>query len=159
FRNLYSFLSQVIPYQDTELEKTYTFLRHLSNKLPKRRGEDRYQFDDDIRLEYYRLQKIAEGSINLSHGATIQLDDPREVGTGLVREEAVALSRLIELINERFGTEFTDADQLFFDQLVQAAVLDENLKAAAKVNPKDRFSLVFSNLLELLFIERMDQNE
>jgi type I restriction enzyme R subunit len=159
FKNLYAFLSQVIPYQDTDLEKTYTFLRHLSNKLPKRRGGDRYHFDDEVRLEYYRLQKIAEGSIGLKEGAAVPLDGPKEVGSGLVREEAVALSKLIDLINERFGTDFTEADQLFFDQLVEAAMLDENLQQAAKVNPADKFALVFNNLLETLFIERMDQNE
>ena len=36
---------------------------------------------------------------------------------------------------------------------------DENLKQAAKVNPEDKFSLAFNNLLETLFIERMDQHE
>ena len=34
FRNLYGFLSQVIPYQDSELERLYIFLRHLAVKLP-----------------------------------------------------------------------------------------------------------------------------
>ena len=29
----------------------------------------------------------------------------------------------------------------------------------AAVNPRDRFELVFKNLLETLFVERMDQNE
>jgi type I restriction enzyme R subunit len=159
FRNLYAFLSQVIPYQDSDLEKTYTYLRHLSNKLPKRKGGDRYHFDDDVRLEYYRLQKIAEGSISLKEGTAKPLDGPTEVGSGLVREEPVALSRLIDLINERFGTDFTEADELFFDQLVEAAALDEDLQQAAKVNPEDKFALVFNNLLETLFIERMDQNE
>src|SRR5262249_508508 len=38
FRNLNSFLSQVIPYQDSDLEKLYVFLRHLSAKLPRRRS-------------------------------------------------------------------------------------------------------------------------
>ena len=36
FRNLYSFLSQIIPYQDTDLEKLYTYARFLLTKLPKR---------------------------------------------------------------------------------------------------------------------------
>ena len=34
FLNLYGFLSQVIPYQDSDLERLYVFLRHLSAKLP-----------------------------------------------------------------------------------------------------------------------------
>ena len=37
FRNLYAFLSQIIPYQDSDLERLYVFLRHLSSKLPRRR--------------------------------------------------------------------------------------------------------------------------
>ena len=36
FVNLYSFLSQVIPYQDTDFESLYVFLVHLATKLPHR---------------------------------------------------------------------------------------------------------------------------
>jgi type I restriction enzyme R subunit len=112
-----------------------------------------------VRLEYYRLQKISEGSISLTDGAARPLDDPKEVGSGLSREAAVPLSQLIDLVNERFGTEFNQADQLFFDQIVEAAVGDDGLRQAAAVNPEDKFELVFRNLLERLFVERMDQNE
>jgi type I restriction enzyme, R subunit len=115
--------------------------------------------NDDVRLEYYRLQKISEGSINLKEGDSLVLDGPTDVGTGLLREESVALSRLIDIVNDRFGTDFNQADQLFFDQIVEAAVSDEALKQAAEVNPEDKFELVFKNLLETLFVERMDQNE
>lgn len=159
FRNLYAFLSQIIPYQDSELEKLYIFLRHLASKLPRRKRGPAYNFDDDVRLEYYRLQKISEGSIDLKGGEGRALDGPAEVGTGLVREESVALSRLIDIVNDRFGTDFNQADQLFFDQIVEAAITDEVLKQAAEVNPGDKFELVFKNLLETLFVERMDQNE
>jgi len=159
YRNLYGFLSQVIPYQDSDLEKLYVFLRHLGAKLPRRRGGPAYQFDDDVRLEYYRLQKIAEGSISLNEGKANRLDGPSEVGGGMVREQPVTLSQLIDILNERFGTDFNQADQLFFNQLVEAAIADGALKQAAAVNPGDKFELVFKNLLETLFVERMDQNE
>jgi len=159
FRNLYSFLSQIIPYQDSDLERLYVFLRYLTSKLPPRKSEPVYHFDDEVRLEYYRLQMISEGSISLQYGKAQPLDGPTEVGTGLSRKDAVALSQLIRIINDRFGTNFTQADQLFFDQIVEAAVADTDLRQAAAVNPKDRFELVFRNLLENLFVERMDQNE
>jgi type I restriction enzyme R subunit len=159
FRNLYGFLSQVIPYQDSDLERLYVFLRHLALKLPRRRSGPGYQFDDEVRLEYYRLQKISEGSISLRDGEPRALDGPTEVGSGLVREQPVPLSQLIDLVNERFGTDFNQADQLFFDQIVEAAMADDGLKQAAVVNPGDKFELVFKNLLETLFVERMDQNE
>ena len=159
FLNLYGFLSQVIPYQDSDLERLYVFLRHLAAKLPRRRSGPAYRFDDEVRLEYYRLQKISEGSISLGDGEARPLDGPTEVGSGLARPEAVPLSQLIDIVNERFGTDFNQADQLFFDQIVEAAVADDGLRQAAEVNPGDKFELVFKGLLESLFVERMDQNE
>jgi len=87
------------------------------------------------------------------------LDGPREVGSGMVREDPIALSRLIDAVNERFGTDFNQADQLFFDQIVEVALSDENLRQAAAVNPSDKFEIAFKTLLETLFVERMDQNE
>jgi type I restriction enzyme R subunit len=128
-------------------------------KLPRRNGGSAYQFDDEVRLEYYRLQKISEGSISLRDGQGQKLDGPTEVGSGLVRPQPIALSQLIDVVNERFGTDFNQADQLFFDQIVEAAMNDDGLKQAAVVNPGDKFELVFKHLLEKLFVERMDQNE
>jgi type I restriction enzyme, R subunit len=159
FRNLYSFLSQVIPYQDSDLEKLFTYLRHLALKLPKRKSGPGYQFDEEVELDYYRLQKISEGSISLSEGYAKPLDGPREVGSGVVREEHVSLSRLIDFINQRFGGELNDADQLFFDQIAEAASQNESLQKAAEVNSLDKFQLVFQQVLESLFIERMELNE
>lgn len=159
FHNLYSFLSQVIPYQDSDLERLFTYLRHLALKLPKRKSGAGYLFDEEIELDYYRLQKISEGSISLDEGYAKPLDGPREIGSGMVREELVPLSRLIDIINERFGGELNDADQLFFDQIAEAASQNEALQKAATVNSLDKFQLVFRQALEALIIERMELNE
>lgn len=159
FLNLYGFLSQVIPYQDSDLERLYVFLRHLSTKLPRRSSGEGYHFDDEVKLEYYRLQKISEGSIALKDGEARKLDGPTEVGSGALREQPVPLSQLIDVVNDRFGTDFNQADQLFFDQIVEAAMADDGLRRAAAVNPGDKFELLFKNVLEKLFVDRMDQNE
>jgi len=159
FRNLYGFLSQIIPYQDSELEKLFVFLRHLSAKLPRRKSIPDYILDDTVKLEYYRLQKISEGSISLQEGQAVKLDGPTDVGTSVVNEPNVPLSRLVDFINNRFGTDFNQADQYFFDQVVEAAILDESIITAAIINPADKFELVFKNLLQNLFAERIDQNE
>jgi len=76
-----------------------------------------------------------------------------------VHEEQVSLSRLIDIINERFGGELNEADQLFFDQIAEAASQNETLQKAAEVNSLDKFQLVFRQVLETLFIERMELNE
>jgi len=159
FRNLYAFLSQVIPYGDSDLEKLYSYVRFLIPKLPRRTGGPQYRFDDEVSLKYYRLQKISEGQIELQPDQPEPLDGPTEVGTAVVSEEKVELSTLIEIINERFGTAFTEADELFFSQIREEAVADEQLQQAATANPLEAFKLVFDKQLESLFIDRMDQNE
>ena len=159
FRNLYAFLSQIIPYQDSDLEQLYTFLRHLAAKLPRRSHGPQYNFDNDVYLEYYRLQKISEGSIDLSKGYGRPLDGPSEVGTAVLRESPITLSQVIDILNNRFGTDFNQADQLFFDQIIEAAADSQELQQAAQVNSAEKFGLLFARLLETFFIERMDQNE
>ncbi len=58
-----------------------------------------------------------------------------------------------------FSTEFTLANQLFFDQMRETAVANEQIRQAAAVNSAENFEPVFGKLLENLFIERMEGNE
>jgi type I restriction enzyme R subunit len=83
---------------------------------------------------------------------------PTDVGTGRADED-VQLSTLVGKLNERFGTEFTPADQLFFDQVRETAVADKQLRQAVMANSIENFEQVFNKQLENLFIERMDGNE
>jgi type I restriction enzyme, R subunit len=158
FRKLYLFLSQVIPYQDSELEKLYTFGRYLLTKLPYIQDNSPITIDDEVQLKYYRLEKISEGAINLKVGEATALYGPKEVGTGQADEE-VQLSTLVEKLNERFGTEFVLADQLFFEQVRETAVANEQLRQSVKVNSLENFEPVFKKQLENMFIERMEDNE
>ncbi|MGF1635237.1 MAG: type I restriction endonuclease subunit R, partial [Phycisphaerae bacterium] len=159
FRTLYSFLSQVIPYQDSDLEKLYTFGRFLLKKLPRPESGPQYDFDDDVTLKYYRLQRLNDGSIDLQPGMAGELKGPTAVGTGRAKEEEVELSQLIDTLNDRFGTDFRPADQLFLDSVREDAVADPELQQAAEANTSDNFGYVFRRALEGLFIDRMEQNE
>lgn len=158
FRNLYGFLSQVIPYQDSDLEQLYTYLRFLLTKLPRREGAGPVQLEDEVELQYYRLQKISEGQIDLATGNGQPLKGPSDVGTGQDDDE-IRLSELIDLLNQRFGTDFTQADQLFFDQIQEEAVESDTLRQAAATNSKDDFRYVFEKAFEGLVIDRMEGNE
>ena len=158
FKNMYAFLSQVIPYQDSDLEQLYTYLRFLLTKLPKRDTGLVYNLDEEVELQYYRLQKISEGRIDLSTGEGNPLKGPSDVGTGQEDQE-IRLSELIDILNERFGTDFTQADQLFFDQIEEEAVENEDLQKAAAANSRDDFRYVFEKAFEGLVIDRMEGNE
>jgi len=131
----------------------------LASKLPYRSDARKYAIDDEVTLKFYRLQKISEGSIKLEAGQIVPVDGPTAVGTGKSKETEVELSKLIEILNERYGTDFTQADELFFMQLREEALADEGLQEAAKANSIDNFRYVFVKALEGLFIDRMEQNE
>ena len=159
YRNLYSFLSQIIPYQDSDLEKLYTFVRNLILKLPPPGDGQKFELDDEVALQYFRVQQMTDGSIDLGSGEAYPLKGPTDVGTAGVKDEAVSLSSLVEKLNERFGTDFTEADQLFFDQIRASAEEDENIAEAARANNYANFAAYFDRMLDELFIARMEGNE
>ncbi|WP_051822750.1 type I restriction endonuclease subunit R [Desulfonatronum thiodismutans] len=159
YRNLYAFLSQIIPYQDSELEKFYAFVRNLLAKLPPPGDGQAFALDDEVALRYFRLQQMTEGSIDLGEGEAYPLKGPTDVGTSCVMEGPVTLSSLVEKLNERFGTNFTEADQLFFDQISASAEDNEKIVEAAKANNLPNFSAFLERMLDELFIDRMENNE
>jgi type I restriction enzyme R subunit len=114
-----------------------------------------------VALRFFRLQQMTEGSIDLSEGEADPLKGPTDVGTARSPdEEPVALSSLIDKLNERFGTDFTEADQLFFDQIrASSAEHDEKIVEAARANNLANFSPIFDRMLDELFIDRMEGNE
>ena len=159
FRNLYAFLSQVIPYQDTDFERLYAFVRKLLAKLPPPGDGQAFVLDDEVALRFFRLQQMSEGSIDLLEGEADPLKGPTDVGTARAKDEEVALSSLIDRLNERFGTDFTEADQLFFDQIRTSAENNEDIAKAARANSFRDFASYLERMLDDLFIARMEGNE
>ena len=159
FVRLYAFLSQIMPFSDPDLEKLYTFARFFETKLPQDPKKAPLRLDGDVALRYYRLDKISEGAIALRLGEPGVVYSPTEVGTHKAKEDEAQLSEIIEVLNERFGTEFKKDDQILFDQFIAAAKLDDEVVQRAKANPIDNFALAMKGKMEGLMIDRMDQNE
>jgi len=122
FVRFYAFLAQIMPFSDIELEKYYAYSRYLLKKLPGRGPGERYKLDDEVALEYYRLQKMTEGKIELTKDTDSKIKPVSEAGTRKDKEEYALLSEIIRLLNDRFGTDFTEADKLFFDQIEEETV-------------------------------------
>lgn len=156
--NLYSFLSQIMPFSDSDFEKFYAYAKLLQTKLPKRDLSETLQLSDELAMEYYRLEKIASGSIELQKEDG-ELDGLTEAGIKRAKEEKAPLSQIINVLNDRFGTEFTEADRLFFDQMEADLILDVKLKEQAQANKIDTFKFAFEDLFLTKLIERMDQNQ
>lgn len=159
FVRLYSFLSQIIPFQDVALEKLYSFGRFLLSKLPKMDYTERLKLDNEVALEYYRLQKIAEGDLVLQVQGQYGLDPTTEAGISRPKDEKDRLSNIINVLNNKYGTEFTDADRLYFEQIEQALFENDDLKIRAQSNPIENFKYAFEEIFIQTLIDRMKDNE
>lgn len=157
--NLYAFLSQIMPFIDSEFEKFYAYAKLLQIRLPKRELSESLHLDDEVALEYYRLQKIKEGSIELQKGEEGELSGTSEAGLKRAKGEEALLSEIINVLNDRFGTEFEEADKLFFDQIEAELMEDETLQTQARVNKIDTFKFAFNDKFIDKLIGRMDQNQ
>lgn len=157
--NLYAFLSQIMLFIDSEFEKFYSYAKLLQTRLPKRELSESLHLDDEVALEYYRLQKIKEGSIELQKGEEGELSGTTEAGLKRAKDEEALLSEIISVLNDRFGTEFEEADKLFFDQIEAELMDDETLQTQARVNKIDTFKFAFNDKFIDKLIGRMDQNQ
>ena len=156
---VYAFLSQIIPYADPELELLYSYGRFLLPHLPLDRDTSVVQVGDEVDLQYYRLARIYSGAIDLKAGEMKGVYSPTDVGTGKAKDEKVPLSEIISVLNERFGTEFSEEDRLFFQQIKERATKDEQIIQTALANPLDKFQLGIRKLIEDLLIQRMADND
>ena len=156
---LYAFLSQIIPYADRDLEMLYSYGRLLLPHLPLDRDASVVKIGNEVALQYYRLQQIFSGAINLREGQAEYVHGPTEVGTGKPEDERLPLSEIIQVLNERFGTHFDEEDRLFFQQIKQKACKDDQVINTALNNPLDKFLLGVRKRLEEFMIERMAEND
>ena len=155
----YAFLSQIIPYGDRELEMLYSYGRFLLPHLPTGRDLTVIKVDNEVALQYYRLERIYSGPISLKEGERQFVRSPTEVGTGKAKDEQAPLSEIIAVLNERFGTQFTEEDRLFFQQIKEKALRNKKVVDTALANPLDKFELGIRKLLEDLMIARMADND
>jgi type I restriction enzyme R subunit len=156
---LYAFLSQIIPYGDEDQEMLYSYGRLLALHLPRDADDGRVTIGDEVDLEYLRRERTSMGSINLREGDIEWVKSPTEVGTGMAVDEKAPLSEIIQVLNERFGTEFSEEDRLFFDQIREKAVKDQRVIQTAMANKLDAFQIGIRKLIQDLMLERIAEND
>lgn len=156
YLNLYLFVSQILPYADSIHEKRYIYLKALMMKLPRGKQSEKLDLSKMAILQYYRLQQIGEGSIKLNEGEAEPQKGSTDVGTGQVSltEE---LDKLIKELNEAFTTEFTLADQLFFESVEKFARENPDIVDATNNNPLSSFMDYFNTRIDDLLVGLFEQ--
>ena len=155
FVRAYSFLTHIIRFDDVKLHKFYAFAKALVRKIPKDKTERIPNIENDVNLQYYRIQRGYEGSIALEAREGVL---PYGSQSGLpLTDEKEKLSEIIRSLNERLGTNFTEMDKVL-EQLVDDMSADEEMVLRAK-NTLDLFKIVYdANIMDIV-LRRMTQNQ
>lgn len=142
FQRVYSFLSQIFDYGNTDIEKRSIFFRRLIPLLEF--GREREGVDlSGITLTHHTLRNQGKRDLPLNQGEAKKLQPMTGPGTGAVQDKQKSLlAEIIEKINDLFEGDLTDDDKLIYVNNVLLGKLMESevLAEQAANNSKEQFA-------------------
>ncbi|WP_080655269.1 type I restriction endonuclease subunit R [Butyrivibrio fibrisolvens] len=156
FLRIYAYITQVCRLFDKDIHKFSVYAKFLYKMLPKGEGSERVSVDDKVLLEYYKLEKDFEGQIELegSDGGYV----PITGDAGHREPKKDPLTIIIDKINERYGTNFTEMDKVLV-QMENDYATQEKWQSYAKNNDRSTFMLLFAKDFPTMAAERYEQND
>lgn len=158
FVRLYAFLSQVLPFVETEWEKLFHFGRLLLTVLPIYKRELPSEIKQQVDMETYSLKQTFEGSIGLKRGENKLAPVGMGNAAGVVVPEMEPLSQILHELNQLGGVEVTPDNEAAVRQLQTKLKQDDGLEAALRVNSEENARLAFDEFAEDQFQEMIDDN-
>ena len=141
YQNIYSFLSQLMPFSDVNLEKLFIFNKYLTKKLPTINDPLPFNVLEDVDMDSYKIQEQEITGIDL--GADGALKPPSSGAAGYHEEEKEKLSKIIQELNDAFGTDFTDDDRVFLERVKANLLKNEELIQKMERNSPENVKAVF----------------
>jgi type I restriction enzyme R subunit len=142
FLRLYTFLSQVFDYGNTDIEKRAIFYRYLVRLLDF--GREREGVDlSKLELTHYALRYKGTSSPTPRVGESPPLAPITEAGAGAVQDpEKARLSEIIAVVNDLFTGDLSDGDRLtYVTQVIKGKLLESPvLRQQARSNSKEQFA-------------------
>lgn len=154
FNRNYEFLTHIVSFDDAKLHKFAAWAKLVARKL-RIEGDPTPNLDDEVTLQYYRLQAVYEGSIELEDQEG-ELKNSPKLGVP-TEDEREQLSKILDTLNERWGTNFTQMDKVM-EQVAEDLAQDEEIRLRAH-NPIDLFKLIYDKKMPEVMVERMAQNQ
>ena len=159
YQNIYSFLSQIIPFSDVNLEKMYLFNKFLNKKLPTVNNPIPFSVLQDVDIDSYKIVDKGKSQIYLT-SSEVELNPISSVVGEPSPEYNELLSKIIKDLNDAFGTNFTDDDKIFLgrvkDNLLENKELINKMENNSKENVKAVFPKYFNQELNKLLKSNMD---
>jgi type I restriction enzyme R subunit len=129
----YSFISQIITFIDTDLEKFYLFTKLLFKYLPYEKETLPLEVTQMVDMNKYKIQEVENGSIILNPEDAI-LDNPQGDGHGGKNLDPLeTLDVIVKEINDKYAVELGDDDKVV-KEMFEALKADETLMASMRAD-------------------------
>ncbi|MCA9296744.1 MAG: hypothetical protein KC983_09500, partial [Phycisphaerales bacterium] len=142
YQRVYTFMSQIFDYANTDFEKRSIFFKYLLRLL--KFGREREEVDvSAVVLTHHNLKLRPKTAMTIGGTVYPELDPMGDAGSGVVREKQKAfLSEIIEAVNELFHGELTDNDKLVYvNNVIRGKLMEsEILQKQAANNTKQQFA-------------------
>jgi len=139
---LYTFLSQIFDYGNTDIEKRAIFYKVLLPLLEF--GREREGIDlSKVKLTHHTLKSLGRQAMILADGLPPTLSPIMDAGSGSLQEKQRAyLNEIIESVNQLFDGDLTDQDKLVYvNHVLKGKLLEsDTLKQQATNNTKEQFA-------------------
>ena len=163
FYRYYEFSSQIVDFNDMELEKLSIFAKHLHPLLRLDVIEDDVNLSDVV-MTHYRLHEQREADLQLGHKIGEEPAPylaPSKEGSGAVPKDPKTefLNEIIERMNDLFlGDGLSENDMLSYAQTLFGKVQDDEVTMdQVKNNTKEQAMLgQFPEAIQTAIIESMD---
>ncbi|MEA4895369.1 MAG: DEAD/DEAH box helicase family protein [Oscillospiraceae bacterium] len=133
----YGYISQILRMFDKDLHKEYVFCSYLIGLLPDETS-GKIDLEGKLKLEYYKLQKTFEGSIELQEVKGVYEPAKQKGALGLDSKEP--LDEIIEKINQKYKGTFTEADKVLLTALRTKLMADIKLANLARTSDPQIFA-------------------
>ncbi len=140
FTRFYEFMSQIVEYDDKELEKISLFARNLRPLLREQAADEDVIDLSNVAMSHYRLSKIRQQDIQLKANSTEhKLEPANDLGTAKPKNKNEEfLSVILQRVNEVFITDkLTDQDMINYVYTV-ADKMSENTKMMKQIQNNTR---------------------
>lgn len=155
---LYAFMSQVMPEPEIALEELYVFCRALLHVLPED-ADGSLQLGDELVLTHLRIDETSSGPIQIGGGPLTPGTAFPGGGQGGHSASVVdRLSAVVDQINQRFGLDLDERDQLVFDQFEKTWLANEELRQVARNNAFEAFLLEFTRGFKQTVLDNEERN-
>ena len=159
FVRTYSFLSQVVAFGDSKLERDYTYCRALASRLRDAASVERLDLGTEVELTHLKTEMTFAGSLALDADTGEVKAILGEGRSAKADPQLEHLSEIVDELNERFGLTLDERDQLLFDQFEETWAADPDVVDEARSNTLENFRLVFDHRFLDTVVSRMDENE